>query len=162
MADNISNDKVVTMHYTLRDKEDNVLDQSVGGEPLAYLHGHRNIIPGLETQLSQKQTGDKLKVHVTPAEGYGEYDPEKKFQIDRRQLGDVHIEPGMALELHADDGDTMVAMVVGVNEKAIEVDANHPMAGQDLFFEVEIVGIREATKEEIAHGHVHGPGGHHH
>lgn len=161
MANNIANDSVVTMHYTLRDKEGTVIDQS-DGEPLAYLHGHSNIIPGLESQLNQKQVGDKLKVHVTATDGYGDYEPEKKFMIDRRQLGDVHIEPDMALELHADDGDVLVARVVAVNDKAIEVDANHPLAGKDLVFDIEIVGVREATKEEIAHGHVHGAGGHHH
>lgn len=158
----IEKGSVVTMHYTLRDKEGNVLDESTGGEPLAYLHGHRNIIPGLEAELTSKQKGDKLKVHVAPANGYGDYDPQKLFAIERKALGNAQVQPGMMLELHAEDGDVLLARVVGVNEQAIELDANHPMAGKDLYFDVEIVDVRAATQEELDHGHVHGPGGHHH
>ena len=162
MSAGIVKDQVVTFHYTLRDKEGNVLDQSVGGAPLAYLHGHHNIIPGLETHLTAKNVGDKLQVHVTPENGYGAYDPEKCFLIERAQLPKVDLEPGMVLELHADDGETLMAAIIAVDDKAVEVDANHPMAGKDLFFEVEILAIRAASQEEVAHGHVHGPDGHHH
>ena len=106
--------------------------------------------------------GDKLKVHVPPAKGYGDYDPEKCFQIPRKELPPVDIQPGMGLELHAEDGDQLMARVVAVNPDFIDVDANHPMAGKDLHFDVEVTGIRPATGEEVSHGHVHGPGGHHH
>jgi FKBP-type peptidyl-prolyl cis-trans isomerase SlyD len=162
VSSGIVKDQVVTFHYTLRDKDGNVLDQSVGGDPLAYLHGHHNIIPGLEVHLTQKKVGEKLQVHVTPENGYGTYDPDKCFLIERAQLPKVDLQPGMALELHADDGETLLASVVAVDDKSVEVDANHPMAGKDLFFEVEIMDIRAASQEEITHGHVHGPGGHHH
>lgn len=163
MASVIEKNQVVTFHYTLKDKDGNVLDKSVGGDPLSYLHGHSNIVPGLEVEMESKKVGDKLQVHVTPENGYGHYDPEKRFLIGRDQLpGDVELEPGMALELHADDGDTLIAAVVAVDKKAIEVDANHPMAGVDLHFEIEVLEIRDASAEEIQHGHVHGPGGHHH
>ena len=162
MSSTIEKDQVVSFHYTLKDKDGNVIDQSVGGDPLTYLHGHHNIIPGLESHMTKKKVGDKLKVHVTPENGYGSYDPEKRFLIERAQLPDVELEPGMALELHAEDGETLMAAIVAVDEQAVEVDANHPMAGQDLFFEVEVMDIRGASPEEIEHGHVHGPGGHHH
>ena len=162
MSTRIEKNQVVTFHYTLKDQEGKLLDQSIGGEPLNYLHGHGNIIPGLETHMNEKRVGDKLQVHVTPENGYGSYDPEKRFQIERAQLPEVDLEIGMGLELHADDGETLLASIVAIDEEAIEVDANHPMAGKDLFFDVEIMAIRPASGEEIAHGHVHGPGGHHH
>lgn len=158
----IEKNQVVTFHYSLKDGEGNLLDESLGGDPLAYLHGHSNIIPGLESELVKKKAGDKLKVHVTPEKGYGSYDPEKRFLIERSQLPPVDVEVGMTLELHADDGESMMAAVVALDENVIEVDGNHPMAGKDLYFEVEIVEVRPASSEEIAHGHVHGPGGHHH
>jgi len=162
MATAIEKDHVVSFHYTLKDKEGNLLDQSSESEPLVYLHGHRNIIAGLESQLSQKKKGDRLQVHVSPENGYGAYDPDKRFLIERSQLPKVDLEPGMALELHADDGESLLAAIVAVDNKVVEVDANHPMAGIDLYFEVEIVDVRPASHDEIEHGHVHGPGGHHH
>lgn len=163
MASVIEKNQVVTFHYTLKDRDGNVLDQSVGGDPLAYLHGHSNIIPGLEVHMESKKVGDKLQVHVTPEKGYGSYDPDKRFLIARDQLpGDIELEPGMALELHAEDGETLVAAIVAIDKRSVEVDANHPMAGIDLYFEVEVMSMRDASAEEIQHGHVHGPGGHHH
>ena len=159
----IEKNRVVEFHYTLKDKEGNVMDQSVGGEPLAYLHGHGNIIPGLEAHMESKKVGDKLQVHVTPENGYGQYDPDKRFLIARDQLpAEIELEPGMMLELHAEDGEALLATIVAIDKRAVEVDANHRMAGVDLHFEVEIMSIREASPEEIQHGHVHGPGGHHH
>lgn len=159
----ITKNQVVTFHYTLKDKEGQQIDSSVGGDPMLYLHGHGNIVPGLESEMESKKVGDKLKVHVSPDKGYGQYDSEKRFCIERSHLpSDVEIQPGMVLELHAEDGDRMMAAIVAVDQKLIEVDANHPMAGVDLHFEVEILDIRPASPEEIEHGHVHGPGGHHH
>lgn len=158
----IEANQVVTFHYCLKDKEGEIIDQSLGGDPLSYLHGHRNIIPGLEAELASKKVGDKLQVHITPERAYGEYDPEKCFLIERSQLPAVDVKVGMTLELHADDGEMLMALVVGMDEKVLELDGNHPMAGKDLYFEVEVISIRPASPEEIAHGHVHGPGGHHH
>lgn len=159
----IAKDQVVSFHYTLRDKEGTVIDASDPQEPLSYLHGHQNIVPGLESQLDSKQPGDKLQVHVTPELGYGDYDEEKCFLISRRQFPQGQApEVGMMLELHSDEGHVMRARVARVGKEEIELDANHPLAGVDLFFDVEIVGVRAATSEEIAHGHVHsgGCGGH--
>jgi len=159
----ISKDQVVSFHYTLRDKEGTVIDASDPKEPLSYLHGHQNIVPGLESQLDAKQPGDKLQVHVTPELGYGTYDDEKCFLIPRRQFpqGET-LQAGMMLQLHAEDGDVLHARIARVGKDEVEVDANHPLAGVDLFFDIEIVGVRAATSEEISHGHVHsgGCGGH--
>lgn len=162
MSTTIAKDQVVTFHYTLKDQQGQVIDQSVGGDPLAYLHGHGNIIPGLESQLLDKKVGDRLQVHVTPENGYGVHDPEKRFLIPRNALPKVELQPGMMLELEAEDGETLRATIVALDAKHVEVDANHSLAGVDLFFDVEIVAIRPASAEEIAHGHVHGEGGHHH
>lgn len=161
MSSGIEKDQVVTFHYILKDKDGTILDQSVDGSPLHYLHGHHNIVPGLESQMASKKVGDKLLVHVTPESGYGDYDPDKRFLLDRSQLPD-DLEPGLALELHDEDGETLLAVIVAVEKQHVEVDANHPMAGKDLHFDVEILSIRPASAEEIQHGHVHGPGGHHH
>ena len=161
MSSQIAKDPAGTFHYILKDKDGTILDQSVEGEPLHYLHGHHNIVPGLESQMESKEVGDKLQVHVTPESGYGEYDPDKRFLLDRSQLPD-ELEPGLALELHAEDGEMLLAKIVAVEKKHVEVDANHPMAGKDLHFDIEILAIRPASAEEIQHGHVHGPGGHHH
>lgn len=158
----VKQNSVVSMNYVLKDKDGTILDQSRGGQPLVYLHGHSNIIPGLESELANKGKGDKLQVHVTPDKGYGTLDPEKRFAIERRQLGAAKIEPGMMLQLEDDEGGTMVAHVISVDDEHIQLDGNHPMAGKDLFFDIEIVDVRDATQEEVSHGHVHGPGGHHH
>lgn len=159
----IAKNQVVSFHYTLKDKEGKQIDSSVGGDPMLYLHGHGNIVPGLEAEMESKKVGDKLKVHVPPEKGYGQYDSERRFCIERSHLpADVELQPGMVLELHAEDGEHLMAAIVAVDKKLIEVDANHPMAGVDLHFEVEIMAIRSASPEEIEHGHVHGPGGHHH
>lgn len=158
----VESNHVVGIHYVLRDQEGEIMDQSEPGEALHYLHGHGNIIPGLESELLHKEVGNQLKVHVTPERGYGVHDPEKCFLIPRAQIPSPEIQPGVMLQLHAEDGEVLVVTVVAVDDKAVEVDGNHPMAGQDLFFEVEVASVRPATEEEIAHGHVHGPGGHHH
>ena len=158
----IAANKVVSMHYTLTNDRGETLDSSRGHEPLAYLHGAGNIIPGLEKALEGKQAGDKLQVHVKPAEGYGERDDALIQAVPRRMfkgLGDLKV--GMRLHAQGDRG-ARVVRITHVAGDMVTVDGNHELAGQALNFDVEITEVRDASAEELQHGHVHGPGGHHH
>ncbi|AQZ82625.1 FKBP-type peptidyl-prolyl cis-trans isomerase SlyD [Acinetobacter calcoaceticus] len=157
----IANNHVVSFHYKLTNAEGETLDQSQG-EPLAYLHGAGNIIPGLENALTGKTVGEKFTVNVPAAEGYGEYNPDLVQEVPAQMFQGVeNIQPGMQFQAQTDDG-VQIVTVKAVEGDNIVVDANFPLAGQDLTFEVEIVEIREASEEELDHGHVHGAGGHHH
>ena len=158
----IAKDKVASIEYTLTDTEGQILDSSVGGEPLAYLHGAGNIIPGLEKALEGKTVGDAFTVSIAPAEGYGEKDDSLTQEVPRRMFGGVdEIEVGMQFHAQTDNG-MQVITVAAVSGDMITVDANHPLAGQTLNFDVKVVEVRAATGEELEHGHVHGAGGHHH
>lgn len=158
----IANDTVVRFNYTLTNSDGDVLDKS-NGEPLAYLHGHHNIIPGLEAQMEGKGAGDKFTVTVAPEDAYGEYLAEAVQEVPRANFQGVeNIEVGMQFQSQTDDGHVMLVTVKDVNDDVVVVDGNHPLAGVTLTFDVEVVDIREATAEEIAHGHAHGVGGHHH
>lgn len=157
----IKDDVVVKFNYTLTDSEGQVIDQS-NGQPLAYLHGAANIIPGLEKALTGKTVGDKLTVNVPAAEAYGEYYTEMVQEVPREMFQGVeNIDVGMQFQAQAEDG-IQIVTVKAVQDDVIIIDGNHPLAGRDLNFDVEIVDIREATQEELDHGHVHGDGGHHH
>ena len=157
----VENGKVVSFHYTLTNAQGDVLDQSQE-HPMPYLHGAGNIIPGLEKELAGKKVGDKLTVNVPAAEAYGEYHEQLVNDVPREAFQGVdQIEPGMQFQANTSEG-VQVITVKAVNGETVTVDANHPLAGQDLNFDVEIVEVREATEEESAHGHVHGVGGHHH
>jgi FKBP-type peptidyl-prolyl cis-trans isomerase SlyD len=158
----ITQDSVVLIHYTLTDDSGKTIDSSAGGEPLAYLHGNGNLIPGLERALEGKQSGDQVNVKVSPAEGYGEYDKELVQRIPKRSLkgiGNVYV--GMQLQAQSEHGARPVTVTQVVGDM-VTIDGNHPLAGQNLNFEVKIEDVRTATEEELSHGHVHGPGGHHH
>lgn len=154
----ISRHKVVGIHYTLRDDNGNVLDSSEGREPLYYLHGEGNLIPGMEEGLEGQSAGASLKLDVSPEKGYGQIDPEMVQQVPRSAFGGQEVNPGM--QFHTNQG--QVVTVTDVTPDSVTVDANHPLAGQNLHFDVEVIEVREASTEEIAHGHVHGPGGHEH
>jgi FKBP-type peptidyl-prolyl cis-trans isomerase SlyD len=157
----IAKDQVVSFHYTLTDEQGTVIDKSED-QPLVYLHGASNIIPGLENALLGKVVGDKLTVTVQPADGYGEYQPEMVQDVPRNLFQGVdNIEIGMQFQAQADDG-MQVVTVKDVTDEAVIVDGNHPLAGKTLNFDVEIVEIRDASAEELQHGHAHGAGGHHH
>jgi FKBP-type peptidyl-prolyl cis-trans isomerase SlyD len=158
----VASDKVVLIHYTLTNEEGKVLDSSSGGDPLAYIHGHGNLIPGLEKQLEGRTPGDKLNVKLAPADGYGERDTGLVQRVPRRSFGGASVQPGMQFQAQTSSGETRVATVTGVQGDMVTVDMNHPLAGETLVFDVEIADIRDATQEELEHGHVHGPGGHHH
>jgi len=152
----IGNNLVVSMHYKLTNDDGNVLDNSEGSEPLAYLHGVGNIIPGLENALTGKVKGDTLQVKVKPADGYGEIMPELIQIVDKATFQGVDsIEVGMAFEAQAPDGSMQHIVVKEVKGDDVTINANHPLAGMALNFDVEIVGVRKATEKEVAHGHVH-------
>jgi FKBP-type peptidyl-prolyl cis-trans isomerase SlyD len=159
----ISQDMVVSIHYTLTDKAGETIDSSVEhGEPLAYLHGHGNIVPGLENALTGKTIGDKFDVSVEPAEGYGEHYAELVQQVPREAFEGVeHLEPGMQFQADTGMGPRLFT-ITEVNGDTVTVDGNHPLAGEVLNFAIEVTAVRAASEEELSHGHVHGPGGHHH
>lgn len=158
----VAKDTVVTLHYTLTDKGGEVLDSSQGADPLVYLHGYSQIVPGLENALVGKAAGSSFKVTVDPAEGYGERNDQMVITLPRSQ-GNLppDIEVGFVVELVSPEGEEIPARVVNLTDDEITLDANHPLAGETLFFDIELTGVRSATKEELEHGHVHGPGGHH-
>jgi FKBP-type peptidyl-prolyl cis-trans isomerase SlyD len=158
----IAQDKVVLIHYTLTNDAGKVIDSSSGGEPLAYLHGQGNIISGLEKALDGRRAGDKLNVRVEPADGYGVRDDELVQQVPRRQFGGANLKPGMQFHAQSPQGHARVVTVTRVVGDMVTVDGNHPLAGEVLNFDVEVAEVRDATQEELEHGHVHGPGGHHH
>ncbi|HEY8539331.1 MAG TPA: peptidylprolyl isomerase [Steroidobacteraceae bacterium] len=158
----VTQDTVVSIHYTLTDDAGNTLDTSLGGEPLAYLHGNGNLIPGLENALEGKKVGDKVSVKVPPSEAYGEYDKSLVQQVPRRAFkGIADVQVGMQFQVSTPMGPRAVT-VTNIVGDLVTVDGNHPLAGQHLNFDVEVTDIRAATEEELAHGHVHGPGGHDH
>jgi FKBP-type peptidyl-prolyl cis-trans isomerase SlyD len=151
---------VVLIHYTLTDDKGEKLDSS-DGTPLAYLHGNGNLIPGLERELEGKAAGDKLTVKIAAADAYGEYDKALIQRVPRRSLkgiGNLHV--GMQLHTQSAHGVRAVT-VTQIQGDMVTIDGNHPLAGQNLNFDVEIAEVRAATEEELAHGHVHGPGGLH-
>ncbi|HEY2807677.1 MAG TPA: peptidylprolyl isomerase [Steroidobacteraceae bacterium] len=158
----IQQDQVVSIHYTLKNDAGEVLDSSADGEPLTYLHGHGNLIKGLERELTGKKAGDKLQVKIPPADGYGEYDKALIQKVPRRALkGISKITVGMRLQAQTEHGVRAVT-VSHVAGDMVTLDGNHPLAGQSLNFQVEVAEVRPASAEELSHGHVHGPGGHHH
>ncbi|GAB4553881.1 MAG: peptidylprolyl isomerase [Anaerolineae bacterium] len=156
MPDTVQNNCVVSIAYTLR-VDGNVVDEADAAEPLEYLHGADNIVPGLESALEGLRVGERKDVRVTPEEGYGVYDNDDVEVLPRREFpDDMPLEVGMLLSISDDDGYFADATVKAFNEREVTLDYNHPLAGKELHFNVEVVGIREATDEEIAHGHVHG------
>ena len=159
----ITERKVVSIHYKVADAANaEVIDSSEGGDPMIYLHGAQNIIPGLEQALEGKAVGDELEVTVEPADAYGEYSEDRVQQVPIEAFEDMEkIEPGMMVT--ADSGEGQINLVVTeVDETTVTVDANHPLAGKALTFDVKVEAVRDASEEEIEHGHVHGAGGHHH
>ncbi|WP_299197115.1 peptidylprolyl isomerase [uncultured Amphritea sp.] len=152
---NISNNCYVEIHYTLFNEDQEKVDGSRDGEPLPYIHGQKNIIPGLEQALNGRVVGDTFSVTVPPEQGYGEYDEEKVSIIDAESFaGFDEIEVGMLCQLDDEEGDAQLVMITHIDEAEGEVtiDANHPFAGQTLNFEVEVISVREATEAELRDG----------
>lgn len=158
----IAKDKVVTFEYTLSDADGQVLDSSKGRSPLAYLHGHGSIVPGLESALEGRGPGEELKVAVEPEQAYGQVDDNLIQAVPRERFEGIEkIEPGMQFTAQTEAGPRVIT-VVEVADQTVTVNANHPLAGMTLHFEVKVVDVRDATAEEVQHGHAHGPDGHHH
>lgn len=154
--------RVIGFHYTLTDKAGTVLDSSVGDEPLFFLEGAQQIIPGLEKVVGLMNVGDKKKIEVKAADAYGEVNQELVVKVKRTQFPpDANLQVGDQFQVN-NDHNSPVFTVMAINNDEVTVDGNHPMAGKDLFFDVEIVGVRPATEEEMSHGHAHGQHGHGH
>ncbi len=159
----ISENKVVSIDYTLKNDQGQVLDSSSGRGPLAYLQGHQNIISGLESALEGKAAGDSVQVTIPPAEAYGERDESLSQAVPRQMFQDAdNVQVGMQFQTTSEQGASQIVTVTGVDPEHVTVDANHPLAGETLTFDVTVVDVREPTQEEMDHGHVHGPGGHQH
>ena len=159
----VGKDKVVLMHYTLKNDEGDVIDSSDGADPLPFLQGHGNIIPGLESALEGSKVGDKLDVSIKPEEGYGLRMQDAIQEIPSSALQGVdEVKVGMQLQSQDKDGNAFLVSVTKIEDDKITVDANHPLAGQTLHFSVSIESIRKAEAEELSHGHVHADGDHHH
>jgi len=162
----ISADKVVSFHYNLKDVDGSLLETSYDSDPTLYLHGHNNILPTLESSLESKGVGEKVEVTLTPDQAYGE---RKEGAVQRIPIKHLHnhaalknkLKPGSRVLVNTQHG-PWEAVVLKVGKFNVDIDSNHPLAGKTLTFELEIVDVRDATSEELAHGHAHGAGGHHH
>jgi len=157
----IQKDSVVRFHYTVGEVGQPANESSNGGEPLAILIGHNNIIPGLEKAMEGREAGEKFEVDVPAAEAYGERREGLTQRIPKKHFGEQRLMPGMQVVLQTNFGPRAVT-IEKVGMSVVDVDLNHPMAGKDLHFDIEIVEVREASAEEVEHGHVHGEGGHQH
>ena len=155
----ISTDAAVSFHFTLK-VDGQTVESSFGDQPLVYLHGHKAIVPGLEEALVGKSKGDKFNITLPPEKAYGVRDENLIQKVPRDQFPD-DLKEGMQFQADTPGG-PMVITVAKVADKEVTIDANSEMAGKTLNFEIEVVEVRAATKEELSHGHVHGPGGHHH
>jgi FKBP-type peptidyl-prolyl cis-trans isomerase SlyD len=154
--DTVKDDVVVTLQYKLRLDDGTLVEESELDDPLMYLHGHENIIPGLEDALTGMHVGEKKSVVVEPEDGYGEYDPQDIGRLSREGMpDDFDPEVGMLIPIIDEEGNEAEVLIVEMDDEDITVDFNHPMAGERLHFEVEITDLREPTPDELAHGHVH-------
>ena len=159
----IEKDKVVSFHYSLSEEQGTPIEDSHEHEPLVILFGHRNIIAGLEQAMAGHEAGDKFDVVVPPAQGYGERREDFTQRVPKKYFRDAeHLKPGDSTVLNTQDGRQQMVQVTKVGSSVIDVDLNHPMAGKTLRFAIEVTDVRDASAEEIEHGHVHGAGGHAH
>lgn len=157
----ISDNMAVSIHYTLTNANGETLDSSAGSEPLVYLHGAGNIIAGLEDALSGKSAGDKFNVTIEAEDAYGEKRADMIQVVPKSMFGDMAVEEGMQFHAEVSHGPGIIT-VVHIDGDQVTIDGNHPLAGEALTFDVEVMDVRAATEEEIAHGHIHGEGGHQH
>lgn len=157
----VSANKVVSIHYTLTDNSGKVLDSSAGRQPLAYIHGNGHLIAGMEEGLEGHEKGEKLQLKISPEKGYGLRKEEFVQQVPLSAFGGQEVKEGMQFEA-GNEGQRYIVTVTQVGPETATVDGNHPLAGTELNFDVEVLEVREATPDELAHGHVHGPEGHQH
>ena len=158
----IAKNSVAAFHYTLTDDQNQVIDSSTGRDPLTYLHGSGQIVPGLEKQMEGRVVGDKFDAEVAPEEGYGVHQAELMQEVPREAFQGVEdIQPGMQFQGNGPQGQINVT-VTKVEDDKVFIDGNHPLAGKTLHFAIEVTDVRAANEEELAHGHVHGAGGHQH
>ena len=157
----IAKDHVVRFHYSVAEAGQESIESSKDSEPLAILFGHGNIIPGLEKAMEGREAGESFAADVPAAEAYGERRDGLTQRVPKKHFGEQKLAPGMQVVLNTNFGPRAVT-VEKVGMSVVDVDLNHPMAGKDLPFDIEIVDVREAQPEEIEHGHVHGEGGHQH
>ncbi len=154
---------VVNLAYSLKNSDGDLLDKADAGEPFTYLHGASQIVPGLETALEGLKQGDKKVVTVEPIDGYGEVNTDLKLTVNRTQFpAEAEIEEGMQFETQTPDGHGVIFTVESIQDDKVMIDGNHPLAGETLTFDVEVLSVRDATDEEKSHGHAHGADGHHH
>jgi FKBP-type peptidyl-prolyl cis-trans isomerase SlyD len=159
----ITANKVAVIHYSLKDSKKELIETSIGNEPLAYLHGAANLISGLEDALEGKKAGDKFSVTVGCAEAYGDYDKELVEVVPKSDFeNQEELEVGKEFQYDDEDGNIFHVRILKVDADNVTVDGNHPLAGQDLSFDIEVLSVRDATDEELEHGHVHQEGHHHH
>lgn len=150
----VAKNKVVSFLYTVTDDNGKVLDKTEKGNPFSYLHGAGQIIPGLEKEMEGKNINDHFSVHVNANDAYGSYDNSLVMKLDRSYFGSEHLEKGLQLQIQSQDGIHIVT-VVDFTDNEVTIDANHPLAGINLNFDIEIKDVRDASEEEIAHGHAH-------
>jgi FKBP-type peptidyl-prolyl cis-trans isomerase SlyD len=159
----ITQNQVVTINFTLKDDAGEVIDSTQGSQPFSFISGNNQILPKLEESISIMLIGGKKNVKLDPVDAYGEYKEEAIQSVDRTEFPqDVELEEGMSFMAHTPDGRNVPLTIAGVQEDKVTVDFNHPLAGKALEFEVELIDVRDATLEELQHGHSHGPEGHHH
>lgn len=155
----IEHGKVAIIHYSLKNEAGDTIDSTQDQDPMGYLHGHNNLMPGLEAALEGKGQGDKFSVNLAPEDAFGPHNKEQIQEVPKEQFADLKdLTPGMHLQVKGPQG-TEIVTVVTITDDTVTVDFNHPLAGQTLLFEIEVMDVREATEEEVQHGHVHGHGG---
>lgn len=158
----ISQDKVVSFHYRLKEEGGEIFEDSHDGSPVLYLHGHKSMLPGLEEALDGKSAGDSFEVTIDQDKGYGRREEGAVQRVPKKHLlTKGKITPGQVVQINTEHG-AQEAVVIKVGLKNVDIDANHPLAGKTLVFAVEILEVRDATTDELSHGHAHGEGGHQH
>lgn len=168
----ISDDKVVSVSYNLTASKDNgpeeLIEQTSADRPFAFLFGFGGVLPDFETNLASKQKGDRFDFKIDAKNGYGTFEKDYVVKVDKAafmvdgKFDDVRVKVGEDVEMHDQEGNQLIGRVLQITDTFVEMDFNHPLAGYDLHFIGEVLDVRNATEEELAHGHVHGPGGHHH
>jgi FKBP-type peptidyl-prolyl cis-trans isomerase SlyD len=158
----LTKDKVAILNYTLKDKDSNIMDQS-DDATFSYIHGSKMLIPALENALEGKQAGDKVNLVIEPENAYGERDENRVQRVPRKMFPpEQELEVGMPFSSATPEGKAVNVVITAIEEHEVVIDGNHPLAGMALHFDIELIEVRDASEEELAHGHVHGPGGHQH